>query len=57
MKAWESFPTGIEGWTGIDVEVGKGKFYNDGWPKAKVNQVCELDGKKNYDLTQKVELK
>lgn len=39
----------IPGWTGVGIEVGWGKIYNNGWN----SQVVELDGNHNYQITQK----
>ena len=46
--SWGIF-NNIPGWEGIGIEVGWGKIYNDNWH----SQVLELDGHKNYIITQK----
>ena len=39
----------ILGWKGHGIEIGKGKYYNSAWGNT---QVIELDGYKNYKITQ-----
>jgi len=46
--SWGVF-NNIPGWEGIGIEVGWGKIYNGNWN----SQVLELDGHKNYIITQK----
>jgi hypothetical protein len=43
-----SIQNDISGWNGIGIEVGQGAIYNSGW----TGQVCELDGNKNYEISQ-----
>lgn len=42
------FFNNIPGWSGENLEIGNGKVYNPDWN----SQVCELDGNRNYVLTQ-----
>ena len=46
--SWGIF-NNIPGWEGVGIELGWGKIYNHGWS----SQVCELDGRKNYQITQR----
>lgn len=39
-----SILTDISGWKGINIEIGQGTIYNNGWN----SQVCELDGNANF---------
>ena len=46
--SWGIF-NNIPGWEGVGIELGWGKIYNHGWN----SQVCELDGHRNYQITQR----
>ena len=46
-KGWKIF-NNIPGWKGRGIEIGNGKIYNKSWN----SQVCELDGHRNYAITQ-----
>ncbi len=43
-----SILTDISGWKGINIEIGQGTIYNNGWN----SQVCELDGNGNFEISQ-----
>jgi hypothetical protein len=43
-----SIYSNIPGWTGPEIEVGRGTIYNSGW----TGQVCELDGNHNDVISQ-----
>ena len=46
--SWGIF-NNIPGWEGVGIEIGWGNIYNSQWN----SQVVELDGNKNYQITQK----
>ena len=57
VEKWQIFENGVEGWSGEGIEIGKGKFYNNRWPKPNKDQVAEMDGKQNVEMSQTVALK
>lgn len=48
-KGWK-FVSNPPGWKGDSIEIGHGPIYNQGWK----TQVCELDAKSNYEMTQTI---
>lgn len=50
VPSWNIF-TDISGWRGIEIEIGKGNAVY-GLLGSTTNQVCELDGNRNYQITQ-----
>jgi len=57
VAKWKIFKEGqVEGWSGNGIEIGKAKFYNPNWPRKDLNQVVEMDGRKNIELSQTVTL-
>ena len=47
-SSWGIF-NNIQGWEGVGIEIGYGTIYNSQWN----SQVVELDGNKNFQITQK----
>ena len=50
VPSWGLF-TDISGWRGYEIEIGKGNAVY-GLLGSTTNQVCELDGNRNYQITQ-----